>query len=186
MGQNAVSSASVKPITSVMIATFCARRSVRSSSAYALRLSVFVSRSPASGVWAYAETLPAATSRATAVVRRTTFVPPLLLLLRWIVLENLLDGLVDALVALLGIGLRIDFLDAHSAPRQLVLLRVRHVDDEGADQDVAHLRRCRSAGPSAAPSPPVGPVPAAVAGAVGRDVLLLVERHVIHDEHVRV
>src|SRR4051812_24734082 len=89
-----------------------------------------------------------------------------LLLLRRIVLEDLGHRVGDALVALVRLGLRVHFLHAHAAPHDLVLLDVGHVDDQRADQDVAHLgRRGAAAAPAAAPPVAVRPVAAAVARA---------------------
>ena len=63
-------------------------------------------------------------------------------------------------------------------------LGVGDVDDQRADQDVAHLGRGRAAA-SPPPHPqPYGAVAAAVAAAERRDVLLLVEGHVVDDEDV--
>src|SRR5258708_7086148 len=124
----------------------------------------------------------AASTVSAAVDRRITAITsgrrdaPLLRLRRG-VLENLVHRIGDVVVGLLGFGLRVDFLDGHPAPGDLALLGVGHVDDERADENVAHLRRRRAH--AAAVSPAIRTVSAAVAGAERRDVLLLVERDVI-------
>src|SRR6476619_7382754 len=102
MGQKAVSSASVKPITSVRIATFWARTSLRSSSAYALRFSVLVCGSPAcEDCWCAARLLANRSTKAVVATRITVVLcrSRLRLHLGRVVLEDLGHRLVDALVA---------------------------------------------------------------------------------------
>src|SRR5262249_59111109 len=99
-------------------------------------------------------------------------------------LEDLVHRVRDALVALLGFRGRVDFLRPHAAPHHVLLAGVGDVDDERADQNVAHLGGRRAAAPAAAPAIPVPPIAAAVPRAERRNVLLFVERHVIDDYYI--
>src|SRR6185436_3388489 len=101
----------------------------------------------------------------------------------WVVPEDLLDRLVDVRVTLVRLGVRVDLLGAEAAPGHLLRLGVDHVDREGSHQDLAYADV--GGGGTPAPSPPVAVAVASVhrARAEGRDVLLLVERHVEqHDD----
>src|SRR6516225_3822303 len=137
-----------------MMATFCARTSLRSNSAYSARFFVCVCGSPpaccagcpAFGVdwpvfgadWpAFGADWPCAArfaaNNTTSGTRRHRRMGDLLLHLRWIILEDLVHGFSDALVPLLRLRGGIDLFRAHAPPDDLVLLGIGHVDDHRAD-----------------------------------------------------